>query len=379
MSSPLVKAITDYSLTTLPLLLANESVTSSLAPWMLAALAADTATAEERVAIEQQLGMTQPEAATAVRTLLEEGPASLRSALAFWRSAALRGDELARFEAGLPAATAKGPVPSQAEADAWTATATEGLIKKFPLDLRKPSLAVLAAAIVAKVSWAKRLDRVIPPKNALGLSRMLSAEMSGIYPSPIGPLGVALNRSKPDQAIEVYSVIGAPELARPELVREAMRLVAQISAQEATPLDREALPDEGSYWKKLEGHNDFAHVPAFELRTETFDILTLPGVAETAQAFLHFIKRVAGTDRLEVEAKMSAIARYDRDGFEASAVAAMQVMVTGIHVDRRPTKPILGLHFGHPHVVIAVSTDPRYRGLPLFAAWVEDGVFEPKR
>jgi hypothetical protein len=122
------------------------------------------------------------------------------------------------------------------------------------------------------------------------------------------------------------------------------------------------------------GHR--ALVPAFEERVERVRILDLPGVHEAAAE----MTRIA-TDALpihlrpaEVDARVSAMARYDRLGFEAAAVVGM-----GVRAGAMPsTEKVLRLRFDRPHAVIAVAEDERFAGLPLFVAWVDAGAREPE-
>ena len=77
---------------------------------------------------------------------------------------------------------------------------------------------------------------------------------------------------------------------------------------------------------------------------------------------------------VDISARMSALARYDRLGFEAAAVASIGLAMRGMPQERK----VLNLRFARPHLVVAVATDDTYAGLPLFAAWVDRGVREPE-
>jgi hypothetical protein len=78
-------------------------------------------------------------------------------------------------------------------------------------------------------------------------------------------------------------------------------------------------------------------------------------------------------------------ATYDRTGFEAAALTAMDVALGGAAMMPRPgVQRTATLRFGHPYAVVAVtshqSPEDRYdrpstapwHGLPVFSAWVAE-------
>jgi hypothetical protein len=77
---------------------------------------------------------------------------------------------------------------------------------------------------------------------------------------------------------------------------------------------------------------------------------------------------------LDVQARQSAVARYNRWGFEAAAVTAVALRsaMTPTALSRNAV-----LRFGHPYAVVAsvgkraARRDP-WAGVPVFAAWVTE-------
>jgi hypothetical protein len=122
------------------------------------------------------------------------------------------------------------------------------------------------------------------------------------------------------------------------------------------------------------GHR--ALVPAFEERVERVGIRDLPGVHEAVAEMTRIATHAVPIHLrpAEVDARMSAMARYDQLGFEAAAVAGMGIRATAMP----GTEKVLRLRFDRPHVVIAVAEDERFAGLPLFVAWVDAGAREPE-
>lgn len=377
-TSPLVRAVGAYTARTLPELLRLGPATSALAPWMLAALVAPAASADEREAIEDALGLEAGQASREAGRLLGGGPEPLRAAVALWRSGLLAtGGDLGRWEASIPEGAARGAIPAQGVADAWTREQTLGLIERFPVAITPARLCVLAAAIATRVSWVDPL-RVLPaPPNAWGVGRMLEAEARGVVETPVGRVGVAAAVS--GDGVAVYSFIADVGVRCDDLAATATRLVAAWDVDQRHPgwIPAGTLPPEGHAWTITTGYGGGeAVVPAFEERVEGADISGLAGIREAVGVLSHLVGDAAPPDArpVEVDAAMSSMARYDRRGFEAAAVATLAARPQSI----QPPGPILHLRFDRPHLVIAVCTDQAFAGLPLFAAWVDAGVREPE-
>lgn len=379
--SPLVPAVAAYTARVLPALLDLGPATSALAPWMLAALVAPGASGAAREDLERELGLPAGEAAREVSTLLVRGPVALRSAIAMWRSAILAtGGELGAWERGVPPAAATGPIPPQPEADAWTDRATLGMIRRFPASITSDTVCLLAAAIATRIRWDEPLGVGAAPSNDWGLARMLYAEPGGVYATNAGHVGVASAGSWADR-LRVYSFIAGPDTTRPELSDAALRLIGAWHVGGRMPewawqIPPAKLPVEGHAWTTEAGHGDgSAMVPAFAEACDGVDIAALPAIREAAGELGRLVTDALPEDLrpASVEARLSAVARYDRLGFEAAAVAAFGARAAAIPAERR----VVHLRFTRPHLVIAVATDETYAGLPLFAAWVDAGVQAP--
>jgi len=74
-----------------------------------------------------------------------------------------------------------------------------------------------------------------------------------------------------------------------------------------------------------------------------------------------------------VEAKQSAVAAYTRRGFEAAAVTALGIAVSGRASPPPGPYRTATVRFAHPYAVVAstrgAESDP-WNGLPVFAAWI---------
>jgi hypothetical protein len=383
--SALVEAVGGYAARVLPVLLENGGAASPLAPWVLAALAAPAARGAERSELEEALGLPAGDALSSAAALLEGGPAGLRTAVAAWRSplvAAPEGSALAALEAALPAAAARGTVPDQPAADAWAERSTGGAIRRFPATIRPDALAILAAAVAARITWDGELAAEAGVHNEWGLAELLHARPVGVTESPAGLVGVARAGSFEDQ-VDVYSFIAEPGVPRAALVAAACGLLADWHRNPFVPrtvVENADLPETGHAWTvRVEPGRDTALVPAFAEAAESVDIGALPAVAGAARVLGALVGAGAPPELrpIRVDASMSSAARYDRYGFEGASVAAAVARSAGVAVSP-PARAHLHLRFTRPHLAIAVATGVRYGGLPLFAAWVDAGVCEPE-
>ena len=110
----------------------NGSVSSPLGIWLLLAACVTAAVGSDLERLEDVLGCSAPEAATLLAEFLETPSPALHSALALWVSTSDRTTALVDWSAGLPPSVERGPIPSQADADAWAARRTSGLIDRSP-------------------------------------------------------------------------------------------------------------------------------------------------------------------------------------------------------------------------------------------------------
>ncbi len=92
-------------------------VASPLGAWLVLALAGSAARGGEAEQLGDVLGLPVGEAADAARALLDDPHPGVAAAAAAW--AAPGGADAERWLDGLPAAVARGPVPSRADAWAW--------------------------------------------------------------------------------------------------------------------------------------------------------------------------------------------------------------------------------------------------------------------
>jgi hypothetical protein len=362
------------------------SVSSPLGAWLILALTAPAARGAVLAELEDILGVDAKHARRALDDLLADPPDVIRTALAVW------GVE--NWPGRLPAAVATGPVPNQAQADAWARDHTDGLIERFPVDVSGMA-AVLASALATRISWLRPYD--VTDADELNspwssqVAQALTLSHADGYFTDVAELGtVAVHSAVGTDSLQVTSVIarqGAPF----EAVLAAAHDIAQREATGSVARRRKLsdLPlGDGEFWSITEerrsgGDQVRVVLPAWNA-SSNHDLTGDPGLGFGAVGRALAALPDGGdphrpasprlrSPRPDVQARQSAVARYGRWGFEAAAVTAVALrsaMVSPALI-RSAT-----LRFGHPYAVVAVTGGRKRRdpwaGVPVFAAWVTE-------
>jgi hypothetical protein len=272
----------------------------------------------------------------------------------------------------LPASTATGPLPDQAGLDRWARENTFGLIEQFPLKLSPEVVLVLASALATRISWEHPFE--LAPASALGPDSPWAGRLSTVLRSPSpGHRALVAESERAGRVIvheagadglRVISVAAGPGVAPDRVIAAAHEVAAGARQVSLSDLP---LGDSPLYrvWDEPEAAKpgEFAHavLPAWSARNQ-HDL----GAAEFG--FAAVAERL-GRDRFE--AAQSAVARYDRYGFEAAAVTGFMSLTS--FTPPGPAR-FAELRFGHPYAVVAVATQPGgpWDGMPVFSAWVSD-------
>ncbi|BBX73365.1 hypothetical protein MSHI_12710 [Mycobacterium shinjukuense] len=349
------------------------SVSSPLGAWLILALVAPVARGAVRAEIEEILGTDARRARRALDHLIADPPDAIRGALAVWGL-----ETMGSWPGGLPAGVHTGPVPTQADADDWARTHSDGLIERFPVDVTGMT-AVLASALATRIGWVRPYDVT----DAAELNSPWSAQVTAAltlsgadgYLTDVAELGtVAVHTAAATDALQVTSVIASKD-AGFEAVLAAAHDIARRAATGRTVRRRE-LSDmplgDGEFWTITEdrrpgGDHIRVVLPAWHAASDhdlTVDAGLGFGAAGRALA-------MAASVPPEIAARQSALARYGRWGFEAAAVTAVALR-SAMATSRRSRSATL--RFGHPYAVVAVARgrrrDDPWAGVPVFAAWV---------
>ena len=377
-------------------------VASPLGSWLLAALCAPpAATVGGQVADElrEALGVDLFSAREVACGLLDDPHPAVLSAAALW----LAGPPIPAVDewiAELPTSVETGPLPSQAEADAWADEHTLGLIKRMPLSVNPDTLLLLATALATRVSWTHPFT--LAPADRLGgpwagaVGQVLETPEHGhdAFVARVPEIGdVAVHTGYAAEGLRVTSVI-APRATPPVDVIGAAYELAVASATRGA-IERRSLFDlplgEGPMWTITEdsvrtaapGGREEVHravLPAWSAYSE-HDLdrpeLGLPAAGAAA-------KHALGIPDGWHESKQVAMARYSRVGFEAAAVSAMMAGVS-MPIPQDGLRRTARLRFGHPYAVVAVADRPwrdgwqpdtaegaLWHSLPVFSAWVAE-------
>ncbi|MDP7701763.1 hypothetical protein [Mycobacterium sp. TY815] len=351
----------------------GHSVSSPLGAWLLLALAAPLAKGPVRRDLEDILGVDVKRARRALDELLDDPPEVIRSALAVWGVPA--------WPTELPAAVETGPVPTQAQADAWARDHTDGMIDRFPVDVSEMT-AVLASALATRIAWARPYDVTDAAELRSPWGEQVAEALAGAdgYLTDVAGLGtVAVHSAVGGGCLQVTSVIADPK-ASAQAVLAAAHDIAWRQAT-GSSVRRAKLADlplgEGQFWTVTEerrpgGDQVRVVLPAWQA-SSNHDLTADPGLGFGAlgRALAAALPAVP-----EIQARQSAVARYNRWGFEAAAVTAVALRSAMLPTGMSRTAT---LRFGHPFAVVASvgkrpgrpRRDP-WAGVPVFAAWVAE-------
>jgi hypothetical protein len=366
--------------------LGQHAVVSPLGLWLLLALVGPATEGTARRHLEAVLGTTIDDAAERARTLLSEPHPAVSALAAVWdRKLGPAFDEWART---LPDVVERGPVPDQAQANAWAQARTNGLIDEFPLEIDELTRLVLASALATDISWKNPLGTTEDLGGQFGaiVSRALRLE-NGIQlvaeTDAAGPVAVAAPHSS--SALEVLSVIAAPDVAPPDVDRAAHQVAAMLRGDDraARRMPAEELAD-GHAWSVTERKEHRSGGPQVQTEwrsclpawsaTSNHDLMEAPGVGLVFDALRGFARE----EDLPVEfsAMQTAVASYTRTGFKAAAVTAIGMVAAGVPSFHEVLVRRIELRFNRPHAVLACAArddgPPAWRGVPVFSAWVAE-------
>lgn len=385
-------------------------VVSPLGAWLLLALTAPLTSGDDRKRLESVLGCDADTARRSAEELLRGPRPALALAFATWH----RGDIGAGLDAwrrGLPPSATTGPMPTQAQANAWAREQTKGQIESMPLQINEDLRLLLATAVATAVPWHRAFDLV--PAAELGsqwvshANRVMRRYKRGreyvvAHTEAAGLVGVSHEYSR--GGLDVISVVAAPDVPPTRVIAAAYDVAACIAELPSTAVLVPAfdLPPTGHAWivrervlKNFPGpervEKSVVTIPAWTANTKLDNLIEAPGTgfAEIAQAVLGQLPPDPRGDR--AGATQAARARFDTNGFSASAITVMNFEAMALSPPpRRTIERTVEVRFDRPFAVVAVTnTAPKeFRrpgtvllpGLPAFGAWVTEAMepSEPK-
>jgi hypothetical protein len=389
------------------------SVASPLGVWLLLAACAGAAEGSERASLEETLGCSGVSAGRLLADFMAAPPPALKAAIAVWVRARDATDALAAWVRDLPPGVQSGFMPAQAEADAWAARETMGLIKSFPVRIDELTRVVLASALATRVSWEVPFE-VVPAHDHLGVASPWKGRVERLLWDSLARGGerAMIARTAAAGVVAAHCAVAREDLtvvsvsADPGVDREAVLAAAHEMAAFATGEDSGTqacslydLPlGSGHSWEISEEQVPTyvkeapleriagAALPAWSVRG---DLDLLGSVRFGTRPALDTLRRLIGPGVDDVcDAAQTAVASFTRYGFEAAAVTAMVARASAARVSvQRTLQRSAVLHFDHPYAAVAISGRPAssgrgsgaspgpasgFAGLPLFSVWVDE-------
>jgi hypothetical protein len=287
----------------------------------------------------------------------------------------------------------RGPIPDQARANAWAQAHTDGLIAEFPLEITELTRLVLASVLATDISW----------QAPLGVTEDLGGEFGAAVRRGLTVRGgiqlvadtdaaglVAVAAPATSSALDVLSVIAAPDVTARDVDRAAHQVAALLSGDDraARRVPGEELAD-GHAWSVTERREMRSGGPKVQTEwrsclpawsvTSSHNLEKAPGVPAVADALTRFL--LEAELPVDVSAKQAAVASFTRSGFKAAALTALALSPTGMPSFSEVLVRRIELRFNRPYAVIACAAaddgPPVWRGIPVFSAWVAEPLAVP--
>ena len=349
----------------------GDFVLSGAGLWPLLALLASAADDQARAELAAALGRPAENAQQEALELIDvlRAGVSTTAALGLWtrKDIPLHAD----WASGLPEGVVR-KLTDQAALDRWASEETDGLIDKFPLEITSDTALMLASALAARVKWRTPFNGYPQDRNRgsaepdqqqlrrtthdLGIAAVLDGAVTRIVVEGDGDVDVHLLLGD-QQPAEVLAT-GLRELSGEAQVCLAADLdgggpgltVERVSSSRPNDIVCLALPS----FEITAKHYLLEHVDLFGLRSLTDpDISHLP-LLSPAPLFVS-----KGTQ--------AVLARFFAEGFEAAAVTAFEVALTGALPQERYEVTFVDVTFDRPFGFIAVHRPSR---LAVVTGWV---------
>lgn len=403
----LVQLVDVYCRRVYPAVLAEHSagsVCSPLGVWLLLAASVSAATGSDRADLEAALGCPAAEARDLLTAFVVDAPSALHAGLAVWVRAGTRNTAVREWCGALPSGFEVGPMPSQAQVDAWARRHTAGLIRRFPVRLDE-ALLVLASVLATEITWSKAFE-VVARQEHFTSNRWLAAVQHVLLdrsPARHTMLAatqaagvVAVHLAVAAQDLAVLSVSADPAVPRGVVLEAAHEVAGLVRGAPSTAVKRSLfeLPvGVGHSWvitrRKIatcvagERVQRIGSVilPAWCIETNLdlteSDLFGAPAALSALCGLLDPKAAAAGA-----EAAQTAVASYTRSGFRAAAITAFAAPSGTSRPPREHgVERVADLRFDHPHAAIALAgraasflgdaTQSPWFGLPLFTVWVD--------
>lgn len=349
----------------------HDFVCSGAGLWPLLGLLATAA--DEAAAAELSAALGRP-ADTAGRDALElidllATGISTTAALGLWKRKLIELHD--EWASQLPDGIV-GTLTDQAALDRWAAEKTGGLIDQFPLQIQAGTALVLASALAAKVKWREPFD--VEPRHARSRkpapADRQSLSRSSFDLSIVSVLDDTVTRVVVEGAgdVDVHLLIGGRMPPADVLAAGLRELAGQAQIQPAADLRAGA----GFAVQRIvsDTPQDIVQLslPSFEIkvRHDLMENADLFGFRSLTDPVVSHLPKLSPDPLYIAEGAQSVLARFFAEGFEAAAVTAFGLRVTGVPSSEHQVN-LLELRLNRPFGFIAVHRRSR---LAVVAGWV---------
>lgn len=259
-----------------------------------------------------------------------------------------------------------GAIPSQKQVNEWASTNTNDLIKEFPAQMSNDTMLVVANIIYSKLTWKTKFEAVSAPemmagwetKNTLHATATRDVRFYSDENNDVFAIYEVKASGKNKESVSLVTCLSKD--ATPAQLMECLNKVDSLEALH--PEDERLLNlSDGMYKVKEVKHGQSptvieVNVPAWEAESQHALLENSAlGYQEVIQAF-----NEGATESLSSEVKQVAVAKFNKDGFEAAALTSM--MMSRSAMPRVMVQTVYELNFSKPFV-FASYTDQ----LPLFS------------
>jgi serine protease inhibitor len=346
-------------------------VSSPLGSWLLVASVASgldlSNNSPLKEDIEKTLHMSIEEASNAVKEILEQYR-ELNYVSQAWTAPNL--SSLPAVQKWVEANTLlphEGNIPSQEKIDEWASTNTNDLIKKFPSEMNEATMVVIANIIYSKLAW-KTQFKTVPANEQMsrwGVENVLVANATEDVKFVKDMDGNVYASYRVKATGDKESVSLVTSLSGEDDPKKLMDVIGNIEEMEELTPDEAALNCSKDIFRVKEVRRGttptviIANVPAWDAESEHSLLANKAlGYQSLFEAFGE-----GSEGGFDAQAKQVAVAKFDKDGFEAAALTSM--VMARCAMPSLVTQTVYELNFGNPFVFVS-----HLQKLPVFSGYI---------
>jgi serine protease inhibitor len=370
--SPVVRATNDLTARWCGRLGGGDFALSGAGLWPLLALLASAGDESARAELAAALGRPADSAqrdALELIDILRTGELTT-AALGLWTRKDVPLQQ--EWASGIPEGVV-GKLTDQEALDRWAARETGGLIEKFPLEITPDTALVLASALAARVKWCEPFDTRPRDRNREPMApdqQWLFRTTYDLGAAAVLDDAVARVIVEGDGDLDVHLLIGDQHPA--DVLAAGLReLSGEAQARSVTQSDS-GRP--GLNVRRVESwiQKDILRVelPSFEIKTHhgLLEQTELFGLGSLTDPVTSHLPLLSPAPLYVSDGAQDVVARFFAEGFEAAAVTAFEVAITGAPPDDDQQVTLATAIFDRPFGFLAVHRPSR---LAVVAGWVD--------